>query len=153
MAQDQDAVGYIPRWQFEEGARFVLCEGDDDKGLLESIAKLPGMPKLQVRHSAECNETRTGGRSGFEHAIAEFDIVSHFRQVEGFVLVTDNDNSKAFKEKGRTLSKNGYKAPSTPAGVGELDGRPVKIFLLPDAVHGDLAGCGKTSISQSRSIY
>jgi hypothetical protein len=138
MAQDQEDARQFVGWQFEPETRFVLCEGDDDKGLLETVANLPGMPKLQVRHSAECNEKRTGGRSGFQHAIAGFDIVSNFRQVKGFVLVTDNDNAKAFNDTGKALSKNGHRAPSTPAGIGELDGRPVKILLLPDALRGDL---------------
>jgi hypothetical protein len=138
MPEALDAALYIPAWQFQAGARFVLCEGDDDKGLLETITKLPGMPKFQVRHAAECNEKHTGGRSGFQHAIAEFDIVSNFREIEGFVLVTDNDNAKAFRETAKTLSKNRYKAPPTLAGIGDLDGRPVKIILLPDTGHGDL---------------
>src|SRR5712692_2306181 len=138
MARDEETARRVPGWQFEADARFVLCEGDDDKGLLETIATVVGMPKLQVRHAAECNEQHTGGRSGFEHAIAGFDIVNKFRQVKSFDIVTDNDNAKAFEETAKALSKNGYKAPRTPAGIGELDRRPVKILLVPDAVRGDL---------------
>jgi hypothetical protein len=137
MANDVE-IAPRARWQFNLDARFVLCEGDDDKGLLESIAGLPGMPNLQVRHSSECNEKHAGGRSGFEHAIREFPIISNFRRVKGFLFVTDNDNGNAFKETCQHLSKAGYKAPSTPEGVGELDDRPAKILLLPDSIHGDL---------------
>jgi hypothetical protein len=128
----------VERWQFKPDARFVLCEGDDDKGLFESIAQLPKMPILQVRHASECNEKRTGGRSGFEHAIREFPIVSNFQRIRGFVLVTDNDDDNAFKKTCETLSKNGFRAPSVPEDVGDLAGRPVKILLLPNTGHGDL---------------
>jgi hypothetical protein len=135
---DDVVVALRARWQFNPDARFVLCEGDDDKGLLDSIASLPGMPNLQVRYASECNEKHTGGRSGFEHSIREFPIVTNFRRVKGFVFVTDNDNENAFKDTCENLSKNGYKAPSARDGIGELDGRPAKILLLPDSVYGDL---------------
>lgn len=137
MANDIE-VAPRTRWQFNLDAWFVLCEGDDDKGLLESIAALPDMPNLQVRHSSECNEKHAGGRSGFEHAVREFPIISNFRRVRGFLFVTDNDNDNAFKETCQNLSKTGCKAPLTPDSVGELDGRPTKILLVPNTAHGDL---------------
>ena len=146
---DDFEVAVRARWQFNPDARFVLCEGDDDKGLLDSIARLPSMPNLQVRYASECNEKRTGGRPGFEHSVREFPIVTNFRRVKGFVFVTDNDNDNAFKETCENLSKNGCKTPPAPDDIGELDGRPVKILLLPNTVYGDLAGCGKTVISHS----
>jgi hypothetical protein len=135
---DDDVVASRARWQFKPDARFALCEGDDDKGLLDTIAALPNMPDLQVRYASECNEKRAGGRSGFEHAIREFPIVTNFRLIKGFVFVTDNDNNQAFKETCQNLSKTGYTPPANPDGIGELDGRPVKILLIPSAVHGDL---------------
>jgi hypothetical protein len=104
----------VEKWQFKPDARFVLCEGDDDKGLLESMAALPNMPNLQIRHASECNEKRTGGRSGFGHAIKDFPIVSNFRRIRGFVLVTDNDNENAFKETCEQLSRNGYNRHRRP---------------------------------------
>jgi hypothetical protein len=123
-------------WSFMPDCRFVLCEGDDDKGLLETIAALPEMPKIQVRHSAECNESRTGGRSGFEHAIREFPIVSNYKRVTGFVFVTDNDNANAFKETCQKLHH--CQVPESSDGIGKLDGKPFKIVLWPDTEYGDL---------------
>jgi hypothetical protein len=125
-------------WEFVPNARFILCEGDDDKGLLETIAALPDMPRLQVRHSAECNELHTGGRPGFEHSINGFSIVSNYRLVSGFVFVTDNDNAEAFTNTCNTLARTVCRVPTTFDDIGELDGRPLRILLSPSGNHGDL---------------
>ena len=135
MPDEGEQIG-TSGWQFTPECRFVLCEGDDDKGLLETIAALPSMPRIQIRHSSECNEKRAGGRSGFEHAIKEFPIISNFKRVKGFVIVTDNDNPNSFKETCQKL--HGCEVPGSRDSIGKLDGRPLRVVLLPDGEYGDL---------------
>jgi len=120
--------------------RFLLCEGDDDKGFFETLIKNRGLPDFQVCHSAECNSARAGGRSGFAKSLRGFEALSGFRDVRAFLIASDNDAlGTAFAEVRRALSDNGHLAPASPAEVGALRGKPVAILMIPNADRvGDL---------------
>jgi hypothetical protein len=120
-------------------ARFILCEGDDDKGFLESLIHgRAGMPEFQVCHAAECNPQRTGGKTAFAKSLAGIEPISGFEAVKALLLVLDNDVlGEAFAEAQKALADNGHTPPATPDGIGQVAGRPVSILMIP---RYDIAG-------------
>src|SRR5229473_5699364 len=96
-------------------ARFMLCEGDDDKGVLEAIISARGLPEFQICHSAECNAEATGGKTGFVKAIKGMEALSGFRSLRALLIVTDNDTLQtSFAEAQRAFTDNGHTAPANP---------------------------------------
>lgn len=124
--------------------RFLLCEGDDDKGFLETLIREQGLPDFQICHAAECNEAGAdakgvGGRSGFKHSLAGFPPITGFANLRAILIVTDNDKASSFLEVRDALTDNGYTAPATVADLGSVQGKPVAILMLPShAENGDL---------------
>jgi len=116
-------------------ARFMLCEGDDDKGVLEAIISARGLPEFQICHSAECNAEATGGKTGFVKAIKGMEALSGFRSLRALLIVTDNDTLQtSFAEAQRAFTDNGHTAPANPTSVGDMLQKPVSILMIPD--HG-----------------
>jgi hypothetical protein len=126
------------------GTRFLMCEGDDDKGFLESLIARRDLPSFQVCHSAECNDAGrdgkgVGGRSGFIHSLSGFKPIKGFSQVRAILLVSDNDTSKSFEEIQRAMKVNGHTAPSDPNQIGDAYGLPVAVLMVPSHTeNGDL---------------
>jgi len=120
--------------------RFMLCEGDDDKGVFEAIIRERRLPDFQICHAAECNPAHTGGRSGFAPSLRGMQPLSGFKELRALLLVTDNDVvGPAFSEAQRALSDNGHTPPASPDEIGELAGKPVIILMVPRPdVPGDL---------------
>jgi hypothetical protein len=120
--------------------RFLLCEGDDDKGFLETLIQNRGLPGFQVCHAAECNSSQTGGKAGFAASLRGFEALSGFADVKAFLLVADNDiRGTTFAEVRRALSDNGHTPPASPTAIGALSGKPVAILMIPTADReGDL---------------
>lgn len=112
--------------------RFALCEGNDDKGVLEALISARGLPDFQICHSAECNPQGTGGKHGFLGAIKGMEALSGFRNLRALLIVTDNDTLQtSFAEAQRALTDNGHTAPANPAAVGSLLGKPVAVLMIP----------------------
>ena len=120
--------------------RFMLCEGDDDKGVLEALISARQLPDFQICHSAECNPEKTGGKTGFVKSIKGMEVLSGFKDLRALLIVTDNDSLRtSFAEAQRAFTDNGYTAPANPDAVGNMFGKPVAILMIPsDAVAGDL---------------
>ena len=122
--------------------RFLLCEGDDDKGFLEALIFARGLPEFQICHSAQCNPEETGGKTGFAKSLRakRWEALTGWRDVKAVLLVTDNDRvGPAFADAQKALSDNGYTAPLNPAAVGNIAGKPVAILMIPRAdAAGDL---------------
>ena len=118
----------------------MLCEGDDDKGVLETLVSARHLPEFQICHSAECNGGGPGGKTGFVKAIKGMEALSGFRDLRALLVVTDNDTLQAsFADAQRAFSDNGHTAPANPTAVGDMFGKPVAILMIPDdTVVGDL---------------
>lgn len=113
--------------------RFLLCEGDDDKGFFESLIRYRRLPDFQVCCTAECNTKAVGGVSGFAKSIEGMEVLYGFRDVlKALLFVSDNDIlGKSFEYIQRALTMNGYTAPNTHDTVGQMAGKPVAIFMIP----------------------
>lgn len=122
--------------------RFLLCEGDDDKGFFEALIAGRQLPEFQICHSAQCNPEETGGKHGFSKSLRakRWEVLSGWRDVKGILLATDNDKvGPAFAEAQKVLTDNGYVAPPNAAAVGNIAGKPTTILMIPGAnVPGDL---------------
>lgn len=124
--------------------RFLLCEGDDDKSLMEAIIHEHGLPAFQVCHAAECNSAGAdgrgvGGRSGFHHALdSGVPLLKGFDDLRAFLLVSDNDKATSFREVQDELRVAGHTPPAAPSGLGTAYGKPVAVFLIPTHEYGDL---------------
>lgn len=118
--------------------RFLLCEGDDDKGFFEALIRERHLPEFQVCHSAECGGV--GGKTGFFKALQGMEVLSGFRDLRALLVVADNDViGTTFTEAQKAITDNGYVAPPSPAGIGNMAGKPIAILMVPrsDTV-GDL---------------
>jgi hypothetical protein len=119
--------------------RFMLCEGDDDKGVLEALISARRLPEFQICHSAECNPQEVGGKTGFSGAVRGMEALSGFRDLRALLIVTDNDTLTSFAEAQRVFTNNGHTAPANPNAVGNMLGKPVAILMIPsNTVLGDL---------------
>lgn len=111
--------------------RFMLCEGDDDKGVFEALIGARNLPEFQICHSAECGGA--GGRSGFAASIKGMEALSGFEAVRALLIVTDNDVlGTSFAEAQLALSDNGHTPPVVPTALGRMVGKPVAILMIPD---------------------
>jgi hypothetical protein len=120
-------------------SRFMMCEGDDDKGFLETLIRERGLPEFQVCHAAECNEKGVGGRSGFRHSLSGLSPITGFSEVKAMLIVTDNDKATSFADVCAVLTHNGHQAPTTSTQVGAIHGKPVAVLMIPSANEcGDL---------------
>jgi len=110
----------------------MLCEGDDDKGVLEALINVRHLPEFQICHSAECNPEKTGGKTGFSGAMRGMEALSGFRDLRALLIVTDNDAlGTSFAETQRAFTNNGHTAPANPSAVGNMLGKPVAILMIP----------------------
>jgi hypothetical protein len=119
---------------FEE-ERFILCEGINDKYFLSSIIKRRNLGSFQIRHSAECNGDKCGGRCGFGFAIDGIDLLEGFQKLRGIFIVTDNDNEHVIDIVQRNLTQYGYIAPQNSNQLGSIQGKPTAIILIPKHDH------------------
>jgi hypothetical protein len=118
--------------------RFMLCEGDDDKGFFEALITTRGLPEFQICHSAEvCG---TGGITGFAKSLGGMEVLSGWRDLKALLIVADNDLvGPSFGAAQKALTDNGHVAPAHPAAVGRMFGKPVAILMIPSAnTVGDL---------------
>lgn len=110
----------------------MLCEGDDDKAVLEALIAHRHLPDFQICHSAECNPQKAGGKTGFSGAIKGMEALSGFRDLRALLIVTDNDNLQtSFADAQRAFTDNGHKAPANPNAVGNMLGKPAAILMIP----------------------
>ena len=123
-------------------SRFILCEGEDDKGFLETIIEDRRLPDFQVCHAAECNAERTGGKNGFAAGLRGFEPIRGFDLVRAFLIVTDNDKlGSSFRAVQQILDKVGCIPPETVKGVGKITDKPVAILMIPsDDTEGNFEG-------------
>jgi hypothetical protein len=114
-------------------SRFILCEGDDDKGFLETIISERSLPQFQVCQAAEFNPQGVGGRPGFAGAIEGIQPLSGFHTIlRAILIVTDNDNlQSSFRETQEALRVNGHTPPPSPQQVGRISDKPVAILMIP----------------------
>ena len=118
--------------------RFMLCEGEDDKDVLESILRDRGLPKYQVCCAAECNPQEIGGWHGFASSLTGIEPLTGFPALKVLVIATDNDISgKSFARAQEAISDNGGTPPNAPGEIGQLAGKPITILLIPS---GDIEG-------------
>ena len=110
-------------------ARFLLCEGDDDKGFFEALIAARSLPDFQVCHTGEC--CGTGGITGFAPSLKGMVALSGWRNVRGLLLVSDNDTAASFGVVQQALTSNGFSPPPDPTGVGEMGGKPVAVLMIP----------------------
>lgn len=131
------------RFEFTK-TRFLMCEGDDDKGFIETLIRRRGLPEFQVCHAAECNEKGrdgrgVGGRSGFKHSLEGFRPIKGWGEVKALLIATDHDTASSFKEVQDAFASNGYTPPESPAEVGAVDGKPAAVLMVPSlGLLGDL---------------
>lgn len=119
--------------------RFLLCEGDEDKGFLETLIQARSLPDFQVCYAAECNDQRVGGRVGFRYALDPgIQPLKGFDQLKGILIISDNDTPNSFNEVKEALGIYGYALPGTPADVGNILGKPFAIRMIPSEENGDL---------------
>lgn len=118
----------------------MLCEGDDDKGVLEALISARNLPEFQICHSAECNGGGPGGKNGFIKAIKGMEAISGFRELRALLIVTDNDEIPAsFNQARQAFTDNGHTAPANPNAIGNMLGKPVAILMIPSTTGvGDL---------------
>lgn len=118
--------------------RFLLCEGDDDKGFFETLIRTRGLPEFQVCQAAECNERNSGGRGGFRYSLDPgIALFKGFKELRAILIVSDNDKASSFREVQDELTVHGYTAPANPNAIGTLLGKPVAILMIPPDQHGD----------------
>jgi hypothetical protein len=135
--------------------RFLLCEGDDDKGFLEALIRARGLPEFQVCHAAECNAAGPdgrgiGGRSGFRHSLdSGIQVLSGFGQLKAILIVSDNDSARSFRDVQDELRAVGQTPPARTSEVGSIFGKPLAIFMVPNAnLFGDLESLALPAIHQ-----
>jgi hypothetical protein len=110
--------------------RFLLCEGDDDKGFLEALIAGRNLPEFQVCHAAEC--CNVGGKTGFTKALQGMEVLSGFRDLRALLFVADNDVvGTTFAEVQKAITDNGHTAPQIPTAVGQMAGKPIAILMIP----------------------
>jgi hypothetical protein len=115
-----------------EKERFLLCEGDDDKGFFEALIKKRQLPDFQVCHAAECNPEKIGGVPGFVRSLLGMEAISGFRNLKALLLVSDNDVvGNSFHAVQRALTDNNYIAPTAHDKVGVMERKPVAILMIP----------------------
>lgn len=120
--------------------RFLLCEGDDDKGFFEALTTHLKID-FQVCHAAECNGEKIGGVTGFAKSLKGMMPLDGFRDtLKALLLVSDNDVfDESFKRVQKALTDNGFTAPINHNTVGEMAGKPVAILMIPNYNYvGDL---------------
>lgn len=120
--------------------RFILSEGDDDKGFLERIIKERNLPEFQVCQAADFNSERVGGKPGFVKALAGIEPLPGFSTIlKAILIVTDNDRlESSFMDTQQALTRNGYTPPPSPREVGRIVDKPVAILMIPsDDTQGD----------------
>jgi hypothetical protein len=62
------------------------------------------------------------------------ETLSGFNDLKAFLLMTDNDDPpKSFKNAQQALTLNNHTAPVAPNTTGNILGKPVAIFMVPDA--------------------
>jgi len=124
--------------------RFILCEGEDDKGFLETIIKERGIPEFQVCHAAQCNSERTGGKDGFAKALPGFEATTGFSDVlKALLIVTDNDELGSSFHHIQHMLTNIKECecipPETVKDVGNIAGKPLAVLMIPSAeIEGNL---------------
>ncbi len=118
--------------------RFLLCEGDDDKGFFEVLISGRQLPEFQVCNSKDC--CGTGGTSGFQPSLKGMEALSGWLELKALLIVRDNDVAGAsFKEVCDALEANGHIPPPNPDATGTMAGKPVAILMIPRADRvGDL---------------
>jgi hypothetical protein len=119
-------------------SRFILCEGEDDKGFLETIIKERRIPEFQVRHAAECNSEGTGGKDGFVKALQGFEATTGFSDVlKALLIVTDNDEPwssfQRIQQMLTSIRKCECVPPETVKHVGTIAGKPLAVLMIPSA--------------------
>lgn len=124
-------------------SRFLICEGPDDKGFLESLVERHRLPDFQICHAAEFNgwdegQIPTGGKSGIKKSLERIDVLRGFEGLRAVLIITDNDHAKAFRDLQKEL-KGICTVPDSPSVVGSIYGKPLAVFMIPSADEcGDL---------------
>jgi len=116
--------------------RFILCEGEDDKGFLETIIKERGIPEFQVCHAAECNSEKTGGKDGFAKALPGFEATTGFSDVlKALLIVTDNDELVTSFHRIQQMLTDIKECfpPETVKHIGKIAGKPLAVLMIPSA--------------------
>lgn len=118
-------------------SRFLLCEGDDDKGFFETLIAQRNLPDFQVCHPAEiCG---TGGKTAFTPSLKGMETISGWAALEALLVVGDNDEATSFSDIQKCFTDNGHTAPLNSQTVGNMFGKPVAILMIPKAtIVGDL---------------
>src|SRR5271157_5309846 len=130
----------VAGFQFTQ-PRFVLTEGPDDKQFLEAlVGQRQGMPAFQIRHAAECNDTRQGGRSGFRRSLdSSIRVLAGFSTLRAILIVGDNDEPSSFRDVQNEITVAGHTPPANVNTVGDILGKPIAVRMIPNAVAlGDL---------------
>jgi hypothetical protein len=133
-------------------SRFLLCEGDDDKGFLEAlIASRAGLPDFQICHAAEFNYKKQGGRSGFRLSLdRSIRLLTGFAQLRAILIVSDNDTTTSFREVQDELTAAGHTPPPDADSVGDVLGKPVAVYMVPSTnIFGDLESLSLPTIYQT----
>jgi hypothetical protein len=113
--------------------RFLLCEGDADKGFFEALIRGRQLPEFQVCHTAECNNEEVGGSPGFVKSLKGMEPIKGFPELKALLLVSDNDVlGTSFKVVQDALTHNSYTPPTAHNSIGRMAGKPVVIFMLPN---------------------
>lgn len=117
-------------------SRFILCEGDDDKGFLEALISRLNLPGFQVCHAHECGGV--GGKTGFSKALRGMEVLTGFGNLIGILVVADNDEvGTTFAEVQKAITDSGNTPPASYDAIGNLKGKPLAVRMVPSH---DVAG-------------
>lgn len=116
-------------WKFEQ-ERFILCEGEHDKVILESLIRGRNLGDFDVRFTGELNREGKGGKDAFGATIEGFPPIIGFNRLKGIAIVTDNDEEGTLDKTVKHLKKHGY-SPKRDPQFGTIHEKPMFIILLP----------------------
>ncbi len=113
-------------------SRFMLCEGDDDKGFFEALTRSLDI-EFQICHVAELNKQNTGGVSAFGSSLKGIRITTGFRDVLKAVLLVANNHVAGESDKliRNALFDSGFTPPVAQGCRGYMDEKPVVILTVP----------------------
>ncbi|MFH0824064.1 MAG: DUF3226 domain-containing protein [Pseudomonadota bacterium] len=122
-------------WEFEE-KRFLLCEGDHDKSILEFLITERKLGPFQIKTSFEC--IGSGGIDAFIPALKGFRAIRGFKKLTGIAIVVDNDDPQRLPGLAKQLSRQ-FHVQMTPDYRGVFHGKDFMLIPIPGiAEYGDL---------------
>lgn len=129
--------------------RFMLCEGNDDVEFFEVLIAKHNLPDFQICPVSDVSPDNSGGKDAYKKSLKGFPPIDGWRELKSLLLVVDNDDlSSTFTDAQTWFTNNGYTPPPDPTNIGNIDGKPVAVLLVP---RYDI--CGDLEMLVLPSIY